>query len=666
MLLVRHIGALLFTFAAQLSASTAQSSDWRDEEIGVPYVRNLISTNNEVLASTVRGLYRFDVTAGVWRFTTAETREFDLSFTNIQPGGVLTRESSSGVVRFVIAENVVERRPINYRVEANDSIVGVVTYAGTDPNVIRVDWKSWKTLVSYQLDTVVLPDRFFSSAVPCADGSLFYHSGGLVIFFKYGSSPRITRFPSGETYFDSEVYIHGAQTNIVMRSDENVVASSDLGVTWRNIRSGRSEAYAKIYPTNDPDIFYAVEDDRRIHVRLNGVRDDTLDTNAPSIENGAAGPFGWMINARSVIMHARPTSQNFIRADSGLPSAGVWDVHMLNGGIAALSRRGLTIRETASTWTFPLTKTYPDIYDVAGGTSIDDIWVAFFTGWEAGAYARATRGGELRDIRNVRLVDFRTAVYWDVGDSLFCFAQGDDIYLHQGGNNPWEVKRDANIVAIIVFFNHSVVGISKNGYSWRATQGLTDWRPSVIPEIQGNPVLTEPWTTVAGSRAIVKIGSDVLITSDYGKSWQLERLSKGEALTLGQSGIMYRGQYDALRGGYHFTATYDGVTTTIAVLPADQLDLDLAALDGICVNEEEGRLFAYAGSWIKSTTFSPISSVQYRSDQDELDLRAPVEIFDLTGRSVGGDLTYTNLPYGLDLVVQRGVTRCMVLPLTSL
>lgn len=311
----------LFICLGSLSTTTAQEHTWRDEDIGVPYVRNLISTNDDVLASTVRGLYRFDVTDGVWRFTTAETREFDLSFTNIQPGGVLTRESSSGVVRFVIAENVVERRPINYRVEANDSIVGVVTYAGTDPNVIRVDWKSWKTQISYQLDTVVLPDRFFRSPVPCADGSLFYQSGGLVIFFKYGSSPRITRLSTDETYYDSEVYIHGAQTNIVMRTDENVLASSDLGVTWRNIRSGRAEAYSKIYPTNDPDIFYAVEDDRRIHVRLNGVRDDTLETKAPTIEDGAAGPFGWMINTRSMIMHARPTSQDFIRADSGLPTA---------------------------------------------------------------------------------------------------------------------------------------------------------------------------------------------------------------------------------------------------------------------------------------------------------------------------------------------------------
>lgn len=244
------------------------------------------------------------------------------------------------------------------------------------------------------------------------------------------------------------------------------------------------------------------------------------------------------------------------------------------------SRRGLTIRETASTWTFPLTKNYPDIYDVAGGTSIDDIWVAYITGWEAAAYARATRGGELRDIRNVRLVDFRAGVYWDVGGSLFCFAQGDDIYLHQGGNNPWEVKRDANLVAMIAFTGHSVVGISKEGYSWRATQGLTDWRPSSMPTVQGSPVLTEPWTAMAGSRAIVKIGNDVLITNDYGVSWQLERLSKGEALTLGQSGILYRAQYDALRGGYHFTATYDGVTTSIAVLPADQLDLNCSPKRG--------------------------------------------------------------------------------------
>jgi hypothetical protein len=103
-----------------------------------------------------------------------------------------------------------------------------------------------------------------------------------------------------------------------------------------------------------------------------------------------------------------------------------------------------------------------------------------------------------------------------------------------------------------------------------------------MPTVQGSPVLTEPWTAMAGSRAIVRIGYDVLITDDHGKSWRLERLSKGEALTLGQSGIMYRAQYDILRGGYHFTATYDGVTTTIAVLPADQLDLDLAALDGMC------------------------------------------------------------------------------------
>lgn len=645
------------------AAVFAQSDQWRDEDIGMPSVTALRCVDGVFLASTYKGLYQWDAETSSWRYTNLKSREIELRAAAEQPGGILTQRTNLGVRRYDVHTGQFELRPLNYSIEANDSVLGEITYAGTNPNAVRVTWYAWPSQDVLQVDDHQLPDQFQGNGYQCADGSLLFFAQDRIISFKYGRTSIDVEYPNDDEFDGPRLHLESGRTNIVMQNQYRVVASSDHGLTWRTIRSGRTNRYHQIRPTDRPDVFYAI-DRSGIHLRLTTTSEDTL---SPRVivtqETNAAGKDGWLVLS-SIGAHLCQADQTILQpVNIGLPSGGLWNTHMLADGIVARNNAGVLIRPSGDSWSRLIDNTSTFVLTLNGGTSLDDIWLSYATGFEQASFARIDRNGGISCKRPVSMVNMHGGTFWDRfdADTLFCVAGDESLYLVEENGRHRKVHDHVESPVLITFHGGGVAAVSGNGNVWFASGDLRSWRRSSIPRVQSVSDFFERGYSVNGQYAVVRGVDSALITYDQGSTWTIEPIPLGSAVTIGSSGITYRAHYDRLTRRYRFSMNISSQSVELPFLLTDSVEFSQVPLREIVVDENERRLFAVTGWWVRSISLPAISTVDDVSDRPEEHASGHERIYDVHGRLIGVDLDHTSVPYGVYLLVTDGKAKCTFL-----